>query len=94
VATAIRVHPLGRAVAAACALTALSFAAIPLGLRAVAGGRPATSIAAVALGVTVMAIGLWQLHGTLHLSAMPGLSRLTRKAARYGPLGKKGSQVE
>jgi O-antigen/teichoic acid export membrane protein len=94
VATAIRVHPFGRAMVAACALTALSFAAIPLGLRAVAGGRPATSIAAVAVGLAVMVLGLRRLHGTLHLSAMPGLNRLARNTARYGPYGKKGSQVE
>lgn len=94
VATAIRVHPFGRAMAAACALTAFSFAAIPLGLRAAAGNGAATSIVAVALGIVVMALGLWQLHGTLHLSAMPGLSRLARRTARYGPDGKKGSPVE
>jgi O-antigen/teichoic acid export membrane protein len=84
VATAVRVHPFGRAMAAACALTTLSFAAIPLGLRAVAGARPAASIAAVALGLAVMALGLWRLHGTLHLSAMPGLGRLARVSGPGG----------
>jgi O-antigen/teichoic acid export membrane protein len=80
VAAAVRVHPFGRAMAAACALTVVSFAAIPLGLRAVAGTRPAVSIAATALGCAVMALGLWRMHGTLHLSAMPGLGRFARIA--------------
>jgi O-antigen/teichoic acid export membrane protein len=84
VATAVRVHPFGRAMATACALTTLSFAAIPLGLRAVAGARPAASIAAVALGLAVMGLGLWRLHGTLQLSAMPGLGRLARVSGPGG----------
>jgi hypothetical protein len=70
--------------AAACALTLLSFAAIPLGLRAIAGPGASVSIAAVALGCAVMALGLWALHPALHLSAMPGLGRLARIPAPDG----------
>jgi O-antigen/teichoic acid export membrane protein len=80
VAATERVHPFGRGMASACALTLVSFSAIPLGLRALAGTGPIASIAAVALGCAVMAVGLWLLHSTLHLSAMPGLQRLARFA--------------
>lgn len=85
VAAAVRVYPFGRGMAAACALTVVSFAAIPLGLRAVAGTRPAISIGAIALGCAVMALGLWRMHGTLHLSAIPGLSRLGRLGRTAAP---------
>jgi O-antigen/teichoic acid export membrane protein len=80
VAVAAKVHPFGREMAAACGLTVVSFAVVPLGLRLIAGPRPGISIAATGLGVAVMMLGLWRLHGTLHLSAMPGLSRLPRIA--------------
>src|SRR6266702_5067322 len=82
VAAAVRVHPFGRGMAAACALTLLSFAAIPLALRALAGPGPAVSITATALGCAVMALGMWLLHPALHLSAMPGLGRLARFAGQ------------
>jgi O-antigen/teichoic acid export membrane protein len=78
VAVAAKVHPFGRGMAAACALTVLSFAVVPLGLRMAVGPKPGISIAATGLGAAVMMLGLWRLHGTLHLSAMPGLSRLAR----------------
>ncbi|HEX6933859.1 MAG TPA: oligosaccharide flippase family protein [Streptosporangiaceae bacterium] len=78
VAAAAKVHPFGRGMVAACGLTVLSFAVVPLGLRMVAGPKPGISIAATGLGAAVMMLGLWCLHGTLHLSAMPGLSRLAR----------------
>jgi O-antigen/teichoic acid export membrane protein len=78
VALAARVHPFGRGMAAACALTALSFAVVPLGARLLAGPRPGISIAATGLGLAVMVVGMWRLRGVLHLSAMPGMSRLTR----------------
>lgn len=94
VALAVKVHPFGAGMAIACALTTLSFAAIPLGFRAVAGGRPAASLAATGLGCAVMALGVWRLHGTLHLSAMPGIGRLTRARGHRVHIGKKGSQVE
>jgi len=84
VAVAAKVHPFGKGMAAASALTVLSFAVIPLALRAVAGPGSTTSITAIALGGTVMALGLWLLHQTLHLSAMPGMSRLA-SFARPGP---------
>lgn len=80
VAVAAKVHPFGRGMATACVLTVVSFAVVPLGLRLIAGPRPGISIAATGLGVAVMTLGLWRLHGTLHLSAMPGLSRLPRIA--------------
>jgi O-antigen/teichoic acid export membrane protein len=78
VATAAKVHPFGRGLAAACGLTVLSFAVVPIGLRMLAGPRPGISIAATGLGAAVMVVGLWWLHGTLHLSAMPGLGRVAR----------------
>ena len=80
VAAAERVHPFGPGMAAACALTVVSFGAIPLGLRALAGQKPAVSIGALALGCVVMALGMWRMRGILHLSAMPGLGRITRMA--------------
>jgi O-antigen/teichoic acid export membrane protein len=80
VAAAERVHPFGRGMAAACALSVVSFGAIPLGLRILAGPTPAVSIGAIALGCAVMALGLWRMHDALHLSAMPGLGRFARIA--------------
>lgn len=78
VAVAAKVHPFGPGTAAATALTALSFAVIPLGVRMLAGPRPGISIAAIGLGLAVMLLGMWRLRDVLHLSAMPGISRLTR----------------
>jgi O-antigen/teichoic acid export membrane protein len=78
VAVAAKVHPFGRGMAAACGLTILSFAVVPLGVRMLAGPRPGISIAATGLGLAVMLLGLWRLQDVLHLSAMPGLSRLRR----------------
>src|SRR5262249_136686 len=92
VATVVKVHPFGAGMAAACALTTLSFAAIPLGIRAVAGGRPAVSIAATALGCAVMAVGLWRLHGILHLSALSGFGRPARPGPN-APFGQNASPV-
>ena len=85
VAIAAKVHPFGRGMVTACALTVVSFAVVPIGLRLIAGPKPGISIAATALGLAVMLVGLWMLHGTLHLSAMPGLSRLPR-IARAGKM--------
>jgi O-antigen/teichoic acid export membrane protein len=82
VAAAVRVHPFGRGMAAACVLSLLSFAAIPLALRAIAGTGPTVSITAIGVGCTVMALGLWLLHQTLHLSAMPGLKPNRSNVAR------------
>lgn len=71
VAVAARVHPFGRGTACACALTAVSFAAIPLALRAWAGSTPEVSVCAIVLGCTVMLFGLRLLRDPLHLSALP-----------------------
>ena len=81
VAAAERVHPFGRGMAAACALSRRELRRDPAGTADDAGPTPAVSIGAMALGCAVMALGLWRLHGPLHLSAMPGFGRFARIAA-------------
>jgi O-antigen/teichoic acid export membrane protein len=80
VAVVAKVHPFGRGTGAACALSVLCFAAIPLAVRSAAGTAPFISVAAIAMGCVVMALGLWLLHSWLHLSAIPGLGRRTETA--------------
>ncbi len=82
VALAARVHPFGPGTAWACLLTGVSFAAIPLALRAVGGDGPVVSLTATAAGAVVMTAGLWRLREPLHLAAMPGLGRLGRRGSR------------
>lgn len=65
VAVAARVHPFGPGTAVACLLCALSFGAIPVAVRATAGGGPGASGLAVAAGCTVMAAGLWRFRAVL-----------------------------
>jgi O-antigen/teichoic acid export membrane protein len=81
VAVSARVHPFGRGTTAACGLTLLSFGVIPLAARAAAGTTPLVSTTAAAIGCLAMALGLWRMHQTLHLSAMPGFGRRTRRTA-------------
>ena len=65
VAIAARVHPFGPGSAVACLLSALSFGAIPVAVRATAGSGAATSGVAVAAGCAVMAAGLWRFRAVL-----------------------------
>jgi O-antigen/teichoic acid export membrane protein len=65
VAIVARVHPFGPGSAVACLLSALSFGAIPLAVRAAAGSDAAVSGLAVAAGCAVMAAGLWRFRRVL-----------------------------
>ena len=65
VAIVARVHPFGPGSAVACLLSALSFGAIPVAVRAAAGSGPAASGLAVAAGGAVMAAGLWRFRAVL-----------------------------
>jgi O-antigen/teichoic acid export membrane protein len=71
VARIIGIHPFGAATLMACALTALSFGALPVLVRTVLGGGTAAQIAAVAVGCVVLAAGLWRLRERLQLSMIP-----------------------
>ena len=59
-------------------LSAVSFAAVPLAVRALAGGSLGASAAAVAGGCLLLAAGLWRFRDTLQLAVMPGLSFAAR----------------
>jgi O-antigen/teichoic acid export membrane protein len=73
VAIAARVHPFGLGTAAACLLTTVSFAVIPLAARTLAGSSGAVSIASIVTGCAVMAAGLVWLRGPLRLGVIPWL---------------------
>jgi O-antigen/teichoic acid export membrane protein len=80
VAAVAKVHPFGRGTAAACLITTVSFAVIPLAARSVAGDSAAVSIAAIVTGCAVMAAGLFWLRRPLQLSVIPWPSGLRRFA--------------
>jgi hypothetical protein len=73
VAAVVRVHPFGPGSLTACLLTTLSFAAIPLAVRAIAGDGAAATIAAIAAGCVVLLGGLWLGRRVLHLELLPGM---------------------
>ena len=73
VAAVVRVHPFGLGSLTACLLTTLSFAAIPLAVRAVAGHGAAATIGAIAAGCVVLLGGLWLGRRVLHLELLPGM---------------------
>ncbi len=79
VATVVRLHPLGRGTLTACGLSAVSFLAVPLGVRAWIGAGVGPVIAAAAAACALQAVGLWCFRDRLALSVMPGLSFLARK---------------
>jgi O-antigen/teichoic acid export membrane protein len=83
VATVVRLHPFGRGTFIACALSAVSFAAVPLAVRALAGGSLGASAAAVAGGCVLLAAGLWRFRDTLQLAVMPGLSFAARNTPNH-----------
>jgi len=80
VAAVVRLHPFGRGTFIACALSAASFAVIPLAVRAVAGDSLVVSAAAVAAGGLLLVAGLWRFRDALQLAVMPGLSFIGRNA--------------
>ena len=73
VAAVVRLHPFGRGTFVACALSAVSFAAIPLAVRALAGDGHLASAGAVAAGCIMLAAGLWRFRDPLQLAVLPGL---------------------
>ena len=87
-----RLNPFGRATFLAVGLAVLSFALIPLAMRAGFGRGAVASVSAVAAGCVVQALGLWRFRDSLRLAALPGVSRLTkifsaRGAHRIAPPG-------
>jgi O-antigen/teichoic acid export membrane protein len=77
-AVSVRLYPFGRGSLIAASLSVLSFAVIPLVVRAVFGHGAVPSAGAVAAGCVVEAAGLWWFRGSLQLAALPGMSRLAR----------------
>jgi O-antigen/teichoic acid export membrane protein len=73
-----RLHPFGRGSFLAAGLAVLSFAVIPLAVRAALGPGAAASAGAVLAGCVVQAAGLWWFRDSLQLAALPGLSRLAK----------------
>ena len=73
-----RLNPFGRATFLAAGLAVLSFAVIPLAVRAGFGRGAVASVSAVAAGCVVQALGLWRFRDSLRLAALPGASRLTK----------------
>jgi O-antigen/teichoic acid export membrane protein len=80
-----RLHPLGRGTLAAAGLSALSFYAIPMAVRALIGGGAAASAAALVLACLVFVAGLWWFRSALRLAAMPGMSYLRARRRRGWP---------
>lgn len=73
-----RLHPFGRGSFIAAGLAVLSFAVIPLAVRAGFGRGAVASVSAIAAGCLVQAVGLWRFRDSLRLAALPGATRLTR----------------
>ncbi len=59
-------------------LAVVSFAVIPLAVRAGFGRGAVASVSAIAAGCLVQAAGLWRFRDSLRLAALPGASRLTK----------------
>ena len=72
-----RLNPFGRGTFIAIGLAVVSFALIPLAVRAGFGRGGVASVSAVAAGCLVQAVGLWRFRDSLRLKALPGASRLT-----------------
>jgi O-antigen/teichoic acid export membrane protein len=93
VARVVRIHPFGVATIMACALTALSFGALPALVRTVFGGGTGAQIAAVAVGCVVLAAGLWRWRERLQLSIIP-LPRVRPRDFAPGALRRSHGQPE
>jgi O-antigen/teichoic acid export membrane protein len=77
-AISVRLNPFGRGSFLAAGLAVLSFAVIPLAVRAALGPSAAASAGAVLAGCVVQAAGLWWFRDSLRLAALPGVSRLAK----------------
>jgi O-antigen/teichoic acid export membrane protein len=88
-AVTFRLHPFGRGTIIACALSALSFGALPLLARSVLGGGGALALGVVA-GSALQAAGLWRFRGPLRLGAMPVLSSIKGRRRRRASPGRTG----
>jgi O-antigen/teichoic acid export membrane protein len=82
VAATVRLHPFGRGTFIAAALSAFSFAALPLTARELFGPGAIGSLLAIGCGCAAMAAGMWRFRAALNLAAMPGAAQLTAVAAR------------
>jgi O-antigen/teichoic acid export membrane protein len=74
-------HPFGRGTIIACALTAVSFGAIPLAIRVALGTNVISLVLAIIAGSVVQAAGLWRFRRVLRLSDIRGY-RAPRPAGR------------
>jgi O-antigen/teichoic acid export membrane protein len=72
VAWVARVHPFGRGPAAAIAVTAVAFGAVPLAARTALGPGLAASLTGVVAGTLLAVAGLWCCRGALRLAMLPG----------------------
>jgi hypothetical protein len=63
-------------------LSALSFGALPVAARELLGHGAIPSLAAIACGCAVMAVGLFRFRADLQLATMPGGARLAGAARR------------
>ena len=73
-----RLNPFGRGTFIAIGLAVVSFAVIPLAVRAAFGPGAIASLSAVGAGCLVQAAGLWRFRDRLRLAALPGASRLAK----------------
>ncbi len=73
-----RLNPFGRGTFIAIGLAVVSFAVIPLAVRAAFGPGAIASLSAVGAGCLVQAAGLWRFRDSLRLAALPGASRLAK----------------
>ena len=80
-AIVLRLNPFGQGTLEACGLSAVSFCAVPLAMRALLGG-PAGVAAGLTLGCVLQAAGMWRFRGPLRLAAMPGVSMLRARLSR------------
>ena len=75
VAWVARIHPFGRGPAAAIAVTAVAFGAVPLAARTALGPGLAASLAGVAAGTLLAVAGLWCCRGALRLAVLADLPK-------------------
>ena len=87
VAWVARIHPFGRGPAAAMAVTAVAFGAVPLAARTALGPGLAASLAGVAAGTLLAVAGLWCCRGALRLAALPGRPKAQLTREKMNPSG-------